>query len=254
MKSVNFSLEFYDHLAAAADHFNGQLFKNRLPSPLFTLKRGLGSLGHFNSRRWATSRGKPVGEISLNPTLFGQFTWLQLMMTIAQQQCHLWQHAYGTPSRPGYHNAEWASKMEEIGLVPSSTGQPGGRRTGQQMSAYPVAGGAFILACEELSSRKLRPPLSMRWNTTAPTAPPTVPTDLARGKLNFMLSPIGSWSDDASVMEGEELAVQKRKLKYSCPQCDVNVWGRPGLRLLCSGCSVALRESLGRKNDASATA
>ena len=36
----------------------------------------------------------------------------------------------------GYHNAEWASKMESVGLVPSTTGAPGGARVGQAVSHY----------------------------------------------------------------------------------------------------------------------
>ena len=40
------------------------------------------------------------------------------------------------PGRTGYHNREWASKMLEVGLVPSDTGQPGGKQTGQHMTHY----------------------------------------------------------------------------------------------------------------------
>jgi hypothetical protein len=164
------------------------------------------------------------------------------MQTIAQQQCHLWQHAHGEPSRPGYHNAEWAGKMEQIGLMPSSTGKPGGRKTGQTMSAYPMDGGRFIRACAELADGPLRAPLAVRWNGENLSAPPQVPLKLPRLTLRSLLSPIGHWSNDSNVINGEALKEQKRKLKYMCPRCDVIVWGRPGLRLLCSSCSVALRE------------
>jgi len=37
--------------------------------------------------------------------------------------------------------------MESIGLMPSDTGEPGGKRTGQRMSDYPIEGGAFYLQC-----------------------------------------------------------------------------------------------------------
>jgi len=36
---------------------------------------------------------------------------------------------------------------------------------------------------------------------------------------------------------------QKRKeskLKYSCPLCDANVWGKPGLHVRCDDCDVSL--------------
>jgi hypothetical protein len=63
---------------------------------------------------------------------------------------HVWQHAHGKPTRNGYHNKEWAAKMDSLGLVPSSTGAPGGKRTGQSVSHYIAAGGPFAVACAEL--------------------------------------------------------------------------------------------------------
>ena len=47
---------------------------------------------------------------------------------------HLWQHHRGTPGRGRYHNQEWAEKMIEIGLMPTDTGKPGGRITGDHMA------------------------------------------------------------------------------------------------------------------------
>jgi hypothetical protein len=33
---------------------------------------------------------------------------------------------------------------------------------------------------------------------------------------------------------------KESKLKYSCPRCSMNVWGKPGLHLRCDDCSEAL--------------
>jgi hypothetical protein len=242
MRRVNPTRQFYEHVSAIALHFNRGLFDNSLPTPLFTLKRGIGALGHFSPNRWISQGGQVVGEISLNPALFGQHSWLQLMQTIAQQQCHLWQHVHGEPSRPGYHNAEWAAKMKQIGLVPSSTGVPGGRTTGQSMSAYPEPGGKFINACVELANGPLCAPLAARWKTEAAPAAPPLPLKLPRTTLRRLMTAIGEWSDDPGLIASDALKEQKRKLKYTCPRCDVNVWGRPGLGILCRSCQVSLRE------------
>ena len=40
--------------------------------------------------------------------------------------------------------------MESIGLMPSSTGEPGGKRTGDRMSDYPIPGGRFEKVAEIL--------------------------------------------------------------------------------------------------------
>jgi hypothetical protein len=59
---------------------------------------------------------------------------------------HLEQHHFGKASRNGYHNKQWAAWMERIGLMPSNTGEPGGKRTGQRMSHYILPDGAFARA------------------------------------------------------------------------------------------------------------
>ena len=69
-----------------------------------------------------------------------------ILGTLVHEMCHQWQHELGNPSRSGYHNKEWGNKMKEVGLYPSSTGQPGGRQTGQQVSHFIVEGGAFDVA------------------------------------------------------------------------------------------------------------
>jgi len=38
---------------------------------------------------------------------------------------------------------KWARKMEGIGLMPSSTGKPGGKKSGGKVGDYVIAGGCF---------------------------------------------------------------------------------------------------------------
>ncbi|GFV90229.1 sprT domain-containing protein [Trichonephila clavipes] len=40
--------------------------------------------------------------------------------------------------------------MEQVGLMPSSTGQPGGNKVGQSMNDYPIPGGRFMKETLEL--------------------------------------------------------------------------------------------------------
>lgn len=43
--------------------------------------------------------------------------------------------------------------------------------------------------------------------------------------------------DDSDEQEGKEKS--RSKVKYTCPACHLNVWGKPGLLLLCGNCTVA---------------
>ncbi|MCM5163877.1 sprT domain-containing protein, partial [Escherichia coli] len=59
----------------------------------------------------------------------------------------------------GYHDRVWGEKMEQIGLMPSNTGLPGGRKTGQQMTHYIIRGGRFQTAVYDL----LKSGFSISW-------------------------------------------------------------------------------------------
>jgi hypothetical protein len=107
--------------------------------------------------------------------------------------------------RSGYHNRQWADKMDAIGLCPSDTGQPGGARTGQGVSHYIVAGGPFDQACAQL---------------------------LARG---FTLS----WHDRARE-DPRRTKITNTRTKYSCPGCGLNAWAKPDIVLVCGACDTAL--------------
>jgi hypothetical protein len=76
---------------------------------------------------------------------------------------HLWQSHAGSPGRRGYHSLEWAMKMEEVGLVPSNTGQLDGEKTGEPMTHYIQANGLFDLAYQAEKKKKLK----LNWESRA---------------------------------------------------------------------------------------
>jgi hypothetical protein len=117
---------------------------------------------------------------------------------------HLWQEHFGKPGRGRYHNKQWAAKMEEIGLIPSHTGEPGGKRTGQSMSHYIQEGGPF----------------QQQWKV------------LAECGFTF------DYQD--RLTNGPEI-VRKLKVRYACPICSIHVWGKPDLHIICEECGERMR-------------
>jgi predicted SprT family Zn-dependent metalloprotease len=89
---------------------------------LITIQRHKGSKGYFSPNKFAHRRRT---EIALNPVTFRERTDREIASTLAHEMVHLWQEQFGKPSRNGYHNKQFANKMEEIGLKPSDTGKPG---------------------------------------------------------------------------------------------------------------------------------
>jgi hypothetical protein len=185
---------------AAYDYFNHALFDGKLRRCMLNFSRKTRRvLGFFAPQRWEHS-GVRAHEISLNPDLLYRPT-LDVMSTLCHEMAHGWQEEFGQPSRSGYHNAEWARKMEEIGLMPSHTGKPRGRRTGQQMSHYVIEGGAFQQAFQSMPCEHLLP-----WQSGCIA-------ESRRGDRN--------------------------KVTYLCPGgCGAKVWGRPHLSIACGVCQV----------------
>ena len=91
--------------------------------------------------------------------------------------------------------------MKAVGLIPSDTGQPGGKETGQKVSHYIETGGPFDRACAELE------------------------------KSGFAVRYVELWGD-------EETRKKKAasKTKYTCPDCGLNAWGKPEIHLVCGDC------------------
>lgn len=130
--------------------FNRELFSGSLPDVIFTYSRQSRIMGYASIARWVNQQSKKIDEIAINPEYFAKHPLIEICQTLCHEMVHIWQAHFGKPSRRGYHNREWAQKMESIGLMPSTTGKPGGERTGESMMDYAFLFGPFHNACIEL--------------------------------------------------------------------------------------------------------
>ncbi|MBG6083029.1 SprT-like domain-containing protein [Rubrivivax gelatinosus] len=151
--------ETYDALQLAYDFFNERLFASELPGALITLQRVGRSMGHFSPERFVNRVKSKADEIALNPVYFATRPVEDTLSTLAHEMAHQWRDHSGAPGRRCYHDRQWANKMIEIGLQPSSTGCPGGKEVGEKMSHYIVPEGHFIRICKEL----LATSFGIRW-------------------------------------------------------------------------------------------
>jgi hypothetical protein len=194
----------FDAYSLAYAYFNRNLFGGKLPNCILNFSRKAGSAGFFAPHRWTRRNGsESTHEISLNPDVL-ELPPIETMQTLVHEMVHLWQQEFGLPSRRTYHNTEWAEKMQDIGLMPSETGQPGGKKTGQKMCTYVVDGGPFAKAFESMPEKALLPWL----------ARPFAPRPQSGG--------------------------QKRdQMRYQCPECKAIVRGKDGLNIMCGDCNEA---------------
>ncbi len=244
----NPTAEFYELLNQAYQHFNNRLFEDQLPWCMLTLQRSRNTMGYFSPERWVDGKGYKAHEIALNPAYFARHRVIDVLQTLVHEQSHLWQHLHGRHrSRSGYHNKEWAHKMESIGLVPSSTGEVGGGRTGQSMSDYPEPGGRFLEACMALCQGGYQ----LKWIDTEPAWQPSSQPRFKNEDDEMLvellehapalLRPVTTSNASEEInWEPPDKTKALSKSKYTCVQCHINVWGKPTLNILCGNCMLPL--------------
>lgn len=161
------------------------------------MQRSKTSYGYFAGGRFGFRDGTVItDEIALNPSHFRNRTTEQSLSTLVHEMVHLWQHHFGKSSRTGYHNKEWAAKMHTVGLVPSDTGEPGGKEVGQHMTHYIAPGSGFATAFAELDAG------------------------------GFEALYVELWGDPTARAKGKKKAASKTR--YTCPSCGLNAWGEAG--------------------------
>jgi hypothetical protein len=115
---------------------------------------------------------------------------------------------FGKSSRSGYHNKEWAARMLRVGLIPSNTGKPGGKETGQHMTHYIAPEAAFQTAF----------------------------TDLEADGFDDLY--VELWNDEASRAKRKKKA--DSKTRYTCSSCSLHAWAKPGARFMCGQCEILM--------------
>lgn len=260
------TLEFYNLFQFIYDYFNQSLFNNELPNCMIVITRKTHTMGYYSNERWVNKEKIKSDELAINPMYFRKSPIIEVLQTIVHEMAHAWQWHFGTPSRRSYHNKEWGAKMREVGLMPSNTGKPGGKTTGQQMMDYPLKDGKFLKACAELINN---PDFNFSWydRTTKLKLESIKPfpiddelEDIEEEELtpeeSFTLEIKNNLRDN--LVESEvidllfnsfnvespiiEASVDSSKSKYRCPECKTNIWGKMNLFIICGYCECAFEK------------
>lgn len=256
MNTIKPAIKAYSELQQAYDWFNVVLFEKALPDLLITLQRGRNTFGYFAPERFTGESS--ISELAMNPDYFGGRSLADMLSTLVHEMVHVWQHY--TPvkkCRGGYHDRVWGAKMEDVGLMPSNTGRPGGKKTGQQMTHYIIRGGRFQKAVYDLLKNGFSISWYDRWTTgTSVTsksnsdiledwlaATDKNDTDLInRLTLTISKSRPGQTPDDDDAVNGIKPPVKGTgtRTKFSCPECGLNAWAKPSAVLICGECQCQL--------------
>jgi hypothetical protein len=143
--------EVYAAYEKAFNALNRDLFAGELPHPFKTLRGNKSSDGHVWPGRFEDQEGNPVIELAVRPAAKDADPQ-DLLGGLTHQMLRVWQQTLGSkkPSRPNYHNREFADKAKEIGLSVSVPGGREGQVTGDRVELAAIPGGAFEKAVARL--------------------------------------------------------------------------------------------------------
>ncbi len=249
--------EFYELFQFIYDYLNSNLFENELPNCMIVITRKGKTFGYFQPERWINNEKIKTDEIAINPMYFDKYPLIEILQTMAHEMCLLWQHHFGKPSKRTYHNKEWANKMVEIGLMPSNTGKVGGKMVGQQMMEYPIVKGQFVKTANKLISQRKFKNLWFDREIKKKTLE-SIQNSIEDGERvryedqethevvdRIQNELYDSLNLDDTLLEirtldNEDLNLVETKsgkrTKYHCKNCDVNLWGKKDLIVICGTC------------------
>ncbi|WP_396146069.1 SprT-like domain-containing protein [Flavobacterium sp.] len=208
----------FNAIQSAFDFYNLQLFYpvfgKKLSPVMFSLNDSRRkSLGYYAFDKYVDQYQNVFSLINLTPEFLSNDVY-SVMSVLVHEMAHHYQYTLGKKKGriSSYHDKEFAQIMEELGLICSSTSRPGGYKTGIKMGHYIVKGGKFETLTQFIPNDILTP---------------------------FKINKNGARRLNRILRE-EKYAEQKVKVKYSCPNCDTKVWGKPNLNISCTPCQIKL--------------
>ncbi len=239
------TLTLYSALQASFDHFNLRLFGGALPHCLLTLRSASRVYGYHHAGRFISPDGKVMDELGMHPGFFTLQPIEAVMSTLVHEMVHHWQHHAGTSSPSNPHNREWADKMVSLGLQPSSTGLPGGKKTGRSMSDYILPDGPFLVACRDL----LAEGFTLPWLDRHAPAKPDMQVahqralEAAGVMVEMTPAPLAALPTEVAGKPSVWVPPPKKpatRFKFSCPNCATSAWASGDAKILCGLCNVPL--------------
>lgn len=243
------TVAFYAELQRAFDHFNATLFSGKLPPCLITLRSSGRAYGYHHKDRFVNRQGQTLDELGLHAGYFTVRPVEEVLSTLVHEMVHHWQDCFGTPSKSTPHNREWARKMRQVGLEPSSTGLPGGKDTGQSVSHYIQPAGLFMKACKELVDAGFELPWVDRHLPRMPEMEVQERHQaLKEAGIVVDVSPapvevIEPLPEGKSVTVAPPLRKEVDRVKYVCVGCGLKAWAKEDVVILCGVCNRAFAVS-----------
>jgi hypothetical protein len=122
--------------------------------------------------------------------------------------------------------------MCSIGLMPSTTGRPGGAVTGEKVAHYILVGDEFDAACHGFLEK-----YRLVWESAVAGANGDSQDDSQGGAQDDDSGSVGDSNEDGAL-------TRQTRTKFTCPNCGLNAWAKPDALMDCHQCSIEAHETV----------
>lgn len=237
MEEVKTSTELYAKIQAVIDELDSTFFsgngKECIPELVFAINnqcRACVTAFVSPDALYDKLNNKKLQYLGINPKYLDRDS-SEILATICHELCHIYENAYIHIPRGGYHDRQWAELMESCGLTPVFL-----NKSKTTVSTKIVEGGAF----EEFVRTFKEKYGEDYFNIVEYSIEIEHKTKVALG-----IEEGDDTEDNSPKADNADKPVKKynrNKIKYTCPDCGVKVWGKPGLHIECSDCACSFEE------------
>ena len=237
MEEVKTSTELYNKIQAVIDELDSTFFsgngKECIPELVFAINnqcRACVTAFVSPDALYDKRNNRKLQYLGINPKYLDRDV-SAILSTICHELCHIYENAYIHIPRGGYHDRQWTELMESCGLTPVFL-----NKSKTTVSTKIAEGGAF----EEFVKTFKEKHGEDYFNIVEYSIEIEHKTKVALG-----IEDSDDTEDGSPKADNADKPVKKynrNKVKYTCPDCGVKVWGKPGLHIECSDCACSFEE------------
>ena len=237
MEEVKTSTELYKKIQNVIDLLDNSFFsgkgKEKIPELVFAINNQCRScVTAFVSpdALYDKVNNKKLQYLGINPKHLDRDI-SEILATICHELCHVYENAYIHIPRGGYHDKRWAELMESCGLTAVFL-----NKSKTVVSTRIAEGGIF-----EDFVKKFREENGEDYFNIVEYSPIIE----HKTKVALGLEDSDGDEDDTPKADNADKPIKKynrNKVKYTCSDCGVKVWGKAGLHIECSDCACSFEE------------
>lgn len=236
MEEVKTSTELYAKIQKVIDELDATFFsgkgKQKIPELVFAINnqcRACVTAFVSPDALYDKVNNRKLQYMGINPKHLNR-DMSDILATICHELCHIYENAYIHIPRGGYHDKQWEELMKDCGLNPVFL-----NKCKTAVSTKVVEDGNFAKFVAKFKENHGED----YFNIVEYSSIVEHQTKVTLGIED------DDEDDDIPKADNADKPVKKynrNKIKYTCPDCGMHLWGKSNLSVICGECNMKLKE------------